>query len=93
MDDRVLLIGTDTIQTVRQYNEETFEYQVQQDDDAASAVWVLGRYLELVKPAEGMRLPATDLPLSKANKAAPAWSALLERITSPHERSFCCLSF
>jgi hypothetical protein len=47
-DDRVRLIGTDTIQTVRQYDEDTLEYQVQQDDDAVGAVWVPGMYLELV---------------------------------------------
>jgi hypothetical protein len=27
VDDRVRLIGTDTIQTIRQYNAETLEYQ------------------------------------------------------------------
>ena len=52
MDDNVRFIGTDTIQTVCQYNEDTLEYRVQQGDDAASTVWVLGMYLELVEPAE-----------------------------------------
>jgi hypothetical protein len=47
VDDRVRLIGTDTILTVRQYNAETFEYQVQRSDDATPE-WVLGIYLELV---------------------------------------------
>jgi hypothetical protein len=52
MDDNVRFIGTDTIQTVCQYNEDTLEYRVQQGDDAASAVCVPGMYLELVEPAE-----------------------------------------
>ncbi len=52
MDDHVRFIGTDTIQTVWQYNEDTLEYQVQQGDDAGSTVWVPGMYLELVEPAE-----------------------------------------
>jgi hypothetical protein len=30
MDDNVRFIGTDTIQTVCQYNEDTLEYRVQQ---------------------------------------------------------------
>jgi hypothetical protein len=49
VDDRVRLIGSDIVQTVRQYNAETFEYQVQRSDDATLA-WVLGIYLELVEP-------------------------------------------
>jgi len=48
--DRVRLIGSDTIHTVRQYNAETFEYQIQCSDDAALEC-VLGIYLELVEPA------------------------------------------
>jgi hypothetical protein len=59
--DRVRLIGTDTIQTVRQYNAETLEYQVQLGNGDDSVVWVLGIYLELVeptkKPAIGTALP------------------------------------
>jgi hypothetical protein len=51
VDDRVRLIGTDTILTVRQYNAETFEYQVQRSDDA-TLEWVLGIYLELVEAAK-----------------------------------------
>jgi hypothetical protein len=50
VDDRVRLIGSDIIQTVRQYNAETFEYQIQRSDDA-TLEWVLGIYLELVEPA------------------------------------------
>jgi hypothetical protein len=48
--DRVRLIGTDTIQTVRQYNAETLEYQVQRGNEEDSVVWVLEIYLELVEP-------------------------------------------
>jgi hypothetical protein len=51
VDDSVKFIGTDTIQTVRQYNAETLEYQVQRRHDEASVVWVTGIYLELVEPA------------------------------------------
>ena len=51
VDDRVRFIGTDTIQTVRQYNAETLEYQIQSSDDAASIDWVPEIYLELVEPA------------------------------------------
>jgi hypothetical protein len=50
VNDRVRLIGTDTIQTVRQYNAETLEYQVQWGNNAASLVWVPEIYLELVEP-------------------------------------------
>jgi hypothetical protein len=50
--DRVRLIGTDTIRTVRQYRAETFEYQVQHCNEADSVEWVLGIYLELVEPAK-----------------------------------------
>jgi hypothetical protein len=49
VDDRVRLIGTDTFQTVRQYNAETLEYKVQRGDEEASAVWVLEIYLELAE--------------------------------------------
>jgi hypothetical protein len=52
VDDRVRLIGTDIIQIVRQYNAETFEYQVQRSDDLASGQWLSGIYLELVEPAD-----------------------------------------
>ena len=51
VDDNVRLIGTDTIQTVRQYNAETLEYQIQSGNDAASFIWVPEIYLELVEPA------------------------------------------
>jgi hypothetical protein len=51
VEDRVRLIGTDTIQTVRQYNAETLEYQIQSGNDAASFIWVPEIYLELVEPA------------------------------------------
>jgi CheY-like chemotaxis protein len=54
LDDRVRLIGTDTIQTVRQYNARTLEYQVQIDTEEASVMWVSGRYLELVEPAKSL---------------------------------------
>jgi hypothetical protein len=61
VDDRVRLIGTETIQTVRQYNAETLEYQVQRGNEEDSVVWVLGIYLELIepatKPAIGTALP------------------------------------
>ncbi len=49
-NDTVRLIGTDAHLTVKQYNERTYEYQVQRGNDAASMVWVLGIYLELVGP-------------------------------------------
>jgi hypothetical protein len=51
MGDAVRLIGTDTLLTVRQYDEATHEYQVQRGDDDASSQWVLGIYLEGVKSA------------------------------------------
>ena len=50
--DRVRLIGTDTIQTVRQYNAETLEYQVQLRNEEDSVLWVLEIYLELVEPTK-----------------------------------------
>jgi hypothetical protein len=53
--DRVRLIGTDTIQTVRQYNAETLEYQVQRGNEEDSVVWVLEIYLELVEPNQNAR--------------------------------------
>jgi hypothetical protein len=40
--DRVRLIGTDTIQTVRQYNAETLEYQVQRGNEEDTVVWGTG---------------------------------------------------
>ena len=45
------LFGTDTIQTVRQYNAETLEYQIQRGNDAASIEWVPEIYPELMEPA------------------------------------------
>jgi hypothetical protein len=53
--DRVRLIGTDTIQTVRQYNAETLEYQVQRGNEEDTVVWVLEIYLELVEPNQNAR--------------------------------------
>jgi kynurenine formamidase len=52
VDDRVRLIGTDTIQTVRQYDAETLDYQVQSGNEEASVVWVSGIYLEPAEPAK-----------------------------------------
>jgi hypothetical protein len=61
VDDRVRLIGTDTIQTVMQYNAKTLEYQVKSGGDETVPVWILGIYLELVeatkKPAAGTARP------------------------------------
>jgi len=54
LDDRVRLIGTDTIQTVRQYNTETLEYQVQIGTEEAHVMWVSGVYLELAEPAKSL---------------------------------------
>jgi hypothetical protein len=54
LDDRVRLIGTDTIQTVRQYNAETLDYQVQIDTEEASVMWVSGMYLELAESAKSL---------------------------------------
>lgn len=51
VDDKVRFIGTDTIQTVTQYNTETLEYRVQRSNEEASVVWVSGIYLELAEPA------------------------------------------
>ena len=48
VDERVRLIGTDTIQTVRQYDAETHEYRVQRGDDEASILWVPEIYFEHV---------------------------------------------
>jgi hypothetical protein len=59
--DCVRLIGTDTIQTVRQYNAETLEYQVQRGNEEDSVVWVLGIYLELVEPTKTPAI-GTSLP-------------------------------
>ena len=50
--DHVRFIGTDTAQTVRQFNEDTSEFLVQNGDDAVSTVWVRGKYLEQVEPAK-----------------------------------------
>ena len=55
VDDRVRFIGTDTAQTVRQYNAETLEYQVQSGHDEASVVWVPEIYLELAEPTQEAR--------------------------------------
>jgi hypothetical protein len=46
VDETVRFIGTDTALTIRQYNSETIEYQVQWGDDAESIEWVSGIYLE-----------------------------------------------
>jgi hypothetical protein len=59
--DRVRLIGTDTIRTVRRYNAETFEYQVQHCNEADSIMWVLGIYLELVETEKKLSI-GTALP-------------------------------
>jgi hypothetical protein len=63
--DRVRLTGTATIQTVRQYNAETLEYQVQRGKEDDSVVWVLGIYLELVEPTKtpaiGTALPPDEM--------------------------------
>jgi hypothetical protein len=50
VNDRVRFIATDTIHTVRQYNAETLEYQIQSGNDAAGFIWVPEIYLELVEP-------------------------------------------
>ena len=42
VDDTVRFIGTDTALTISQFNRETFEYQVQRGDDAASLEWGTG---------------------------------------------------
>lgn len=61
VNDRVRLVGTDTIQTVMQYNRKTFEYQLKSGGDEAVPVWILGIYLELVeaskKPTAGPTHP------------------------------------
>jgi hypothetical protein len=59
VDDRVRLIGTDTIQTVMQYNAKTLEYQVKSGGDETVPVWILGIYLELVEAA---KKPEPGLP-------------------------------
>ena len=64
VDETVRFIGTDTIQTVRQYNAETLEYQVQRGNEEASVVWVLGIYLELVEPS---KRPAIGTALLRRN--------------------------
>ena len=48
VDDTVRFIGTDTALTIRQFNREKLEYQVQRGDDAASLEWATEIYLELV---------------------------------------------
>jgi hypothetical protein len=67
MGDHVRFIGTDTIRTVWQYNEDTLEYQVQLGDDAVDTVWVTARYLELAEPAE-RNAAATGLPLAEVSR-------------------------
>ena len=61
VNDRVRFVGTDTIQTVMQYNRKTFEYQLKSGSDEDVPVWILGIYLELVeaskKPAAGTARP------------------------------------
>ena len=44
--DTVRFIGTDSIFTVKQYNDETCQYQVQRGNDASSVEWAFGVYLE-----------------------------------------------
>jgi CheY-like chemotaxis protein len=68
LDDRVRLIGTDTIQTVRQYNAETLEYQVQIDTEEASVMWVSGIYLELAEPAKSLPFAFDIRGVSTRNK-------------------------
>jgi hypothetical protein len=48
--DGVRLVGTETLQTVREYNAATLEYRIQPGDDDASSQWVLAIYLELINP-------------------------------------------
>jgi hypothetical protein len=61
VNDRVRFIGTDTIQTVMQYNSKTLEYQLKSGSDETVPVWILGIYLELVEatkqPAAGTARP------------------------------------
>jgi hypothetical protein len=61
VNDPVRLIGTDTVQTVMQYNPKTLEYQLKSGGDEAVPVWILGIYLEPVeaskKPAAGTNRP------------------------------------
>jgi hypothetical protein len=60
--DHVRFIGTDTVQTVRQFNEDTSEFLVQNGDDPASAVWVRGKYLEQVEPAKRFAVATGPIP-------------------------------
>lgn len=61
--DAVRFIGTETLQTVKQYHKATQEYNVQRGDDGASSQRALGIYLEwasvqaagVTPPLEGPR--------------------------------------
>jgi hypothetical protein len=54
--DHVRFIGTDTTYTVRQYDKDILQYQVQCGDDRASLVWVSEIYLEQAGEKPGRRL-------------------------------------
>ena len=59
--DTVRFIGTDTIYTVKRYNDQTCQYQVQRSDDAASVECAFGVYLEHAEPIRTSRLRFTRL--------------------------------
>jgi hypothetical protein len=46
VDNDVRFIGTDTIYSVRRYDKDMLQYQVQGGDDSASLLWVSEIYLE-----------------------------------------------
>jgi hypothetical protein len=62
VNDRVRLVGTDTVPTVMRYDPKTFEYQLKSGSDEVVPVWILGIHLELVeasrKPAAGIYQPS-----------------------------------
>jgi hypothetical protein len=52
--ENVRLIGTDTVQTITQFNAETLEYLIHPGNEEASRAWVLGIYLELADPSSAI---------------------------------------
>ena len=65
----VRFIGTDQHLTVKQFCTKSRQFQVQRDNDETIREWVLGIYLELVKPSRAEAIdgvnPTLMLPAAK----------------------------
>jgi len=55
VNDRVRLIGADTIQTVMQYNTKTLEYQLKSGSDETVPVWIWASTLNSWKRAKSLQ--------------------------------------